>query len=64
MQTFGYEGWQFFLTVGATVGGRRGVGGIGVWGMGVAISPIPTGLETIRYNNLNYQELNMKFIVQ
>ena len=41
MQKSRYEGWQFFLTVGATVGGRRGVGGIGVWGMGVAISPIP-----------------------
>ena len=64
MQKSRYEGWQFFLIADATVGGRRGVGGIGVWGMGVAISPIPNGLETIRYNNLNYQELNMKFIVQ
>jgi hypothetical protein len=49
----GYEGWQYFLTVDATVGGRRGVGGIGVWGKGVAISPIPTKLETLHYNNLN-----------
>ncbi len=48
MQKSRYEGWQFFLTVDATVGGWRGVGGIGV-----AISLIPTKLETLRYNNLN-----------